>query len=318
MQSLPRWRSVLILRNSVNFSSTQFAFVHSTPIWNEKWKKKWNSVSSLLLHSLSRFIFSSCCSCFSCILVQFAFQDFKRGQHPSKNYARYVIREKRADAKRALRSLLFNCESIGDAFENEERASGWDTNTGSNSNNSTKKGRSKSDSRRAQKIHNHRMRRKITKLGSDKADICLGKLRKGLLSEDEDDYPETLFHATFGNKWYTWSFNPWTRSSQSSTTGFKWRETFHHTNDKQEEQEETDETHCEYEIFNFGSHSDRAILGLPLKGPLKKEDVKNAFHLSALKWHPDKHQGPSQAAAEEKFKECVNAYKSLCSALTAA
>lgn len=272
MQSVPRWRSVLILRNSVHFSSTQFASFHSTAICNEKWKKKWNS-------------------------------DFRRGQHPSKNYARYVIREKRADAKRALRSLLFNCESIGAAFENEERASGWDTDTGSNSNNSTKKGRSKSDSRRAQKIHNHRMRR---------------KLRKGLLSEDEDDYPETLFHATFGNKWYTWSFNPWTRSSQSSTTGFKWRETFHHTNDEQEEQEETDETQCEYEIFNVGSRSDRAVLGLPLKGPLKKEDVKNAFRLSALKWHPDKHQGPSQAAAEEKFKECVNAYKSLCSAVTAA
>ncbi|KAJ8551637.1 hypothetical protein K7X08_021652 [Anisodus acutangulus] len=63
----------------------------------------------------------------------------------------------------------------------------------------------------------------------------------------------------------------------------------------------------------FGSYSERAILGLPPRGPLKIEDVKNAFRLSALKWHPDKHQGPSQAAAEEKFKSCVTAYKSLCS-----
>ncbi|PNX79985.1 heat shock protein binding, partial [Trifolium pratense] len=42
------------------------------------------------------------------------------------------------------------------------------------------------------------------------------------------------------------------------------------------------------------SSSDRTILGLPPTGPLKIEDVKIAYHLSALKRHPDKHQGPSQ------------------------
>ncbi|KAJ6744409.1 CHAPERONE DNAJ-DOMAIN SUPERFAMILY PROTEIN-RELATED [Salix purpurea] len=40
-----------------------------------------------------------------------------------------------------------------------------------------------------------------------------------------------------------------------------------------------------------------------------------SFRLSALKWHPDKHQGASQAAAGERFKLCVDAYKSLCDAL---
>ncbi|KAK7316980.1 hypothetical protein RJT34_00835 [Clitoria ternatea] len=69
-------------------------------------------------------------------------------------------------------------------------------------------------------------------------------------------------------------------------------------------------------IPHLGSGSDRTILGLPPTGPLKIEDVKNAFRLSALKWHPDKHQGPSQAIAEEKFKLCVNAYKTLCNALS--
>ncbi|KAJ6754702.1 CHAPERONE DNAJ-DOMAIN SUPERFAMILY PROTEIN [Salix purpurea] len=63
------------------------------------------------------------------------------------------------------------------------------------------------------------------------------------------------------------------------------------------------------------SHSDRTVLGLPPTGPLKIEDVKNAFRLSALKWHPDKHQDASLAVAEEKFKLCVNAYKSICDAL---
>ncbi|KAL5145889.1 hypothetical protein HKD37_06G015830 [Glycine soja] len=69
-------------------------------------------------------------------------------------------------------------------------------------------------------------------------------------------------------------------------------------------------------IPRLGSCSDRTVLGLPPTGPLKIEDVKNAFQLSALKWHPDKHQGPSQAMAEEKFKLCVNAYKTLCNALS--
>ncbi|RZC07614.1 hypothetical protein D0Y65_014744, partial [Glycine soja] len=63
-------------------------------------------------------------------------------------------------------------------------------------------------------------------------------------------------------------------------------------------------------------HMQGTVLGLPPTGPLKIEDVKNAFQLSALKWHPDKHQGPSQAMAEEKFKLCVNAYKTLCNALS--
>ncbi|KAJ6761505.1 CHAPERONE DNAJ-DOMAIN SUPERFAMILY PROTEIN [Salix koriyanagi] len=75
------------------------------------------------------------------------------------------------------------------------------------------------------------------------------------------------------------------------------------------------ETESDNASYSVGSHSDRTILGLPLTGPLKIEDVKNAFRLSALKWHPDKHQGASQAAAGERFKLCVDAYKSLCDAL---
>ncbi|EPS64579.1 hypothetical protein M569_10202, partial [Genlisea aurea] len=65
-----------------------------------------------------------------------------------------------------------------------------------------------------------------------------------------------------------------------------------------------------------GYYMDRKILGLPTAGPLYVNDVKAAFRESALKWHPDKHQGPSQGDAEEKFKKCVSAYKSLCSALS--
>ncbi|KNA25290.1 hypothetical protein SOVF_007770 [Spinacia oleracea] len=143
--------------------------------------------------------------------------------------------------------------------------------------------------------------------------LHLGKFRKGYLSEDDDEHPEPLFQASFGNKWYSWSREG---TSQRSTPGFDWRDSFHHTSYRQKEWKTANEPDSEDEVFNVGLRSDRAVLGLPQNGPLTLKDVKNAFHLSALKWHPDKHQGSLQAAAEEKFKLCVNAYKSLCSAVS--
>ncbi|KHN07432.1 Chaperone protein DnaJ [Glycine soja] len=61
--------------------------------------------------------------------------------------------------------------------------------------------------------------------------------------------------------------------------------------------------------------SDRLALGLSVSGPLKLEDVKNAYRPCALKWHPDRHQGSSKAVAEEKFELCSAAYQSLCDSL---
>ncbi|VFQ74085.1 unnamed protein product [Cuscuta campestris] len=58
--------------------------------------------------------------------------------------------------------------------------------------------------------------------------------------------------------------------------------------------------------------SQRLALGLNASGPLNLEDVKNAYRSCALKWHPDRHQGPSKVVAEEKFKACSSAYQSLC------
>uniref|UniRef100_A0A0R0JH39 J domain-containing protein n=1 Tax=Glycine max TaxID=3847 RepID=A0A0R0JH39_SOYBN len=147
---------------------------------------------------------------------------------------------------------------------------------------------------------------------------------KQTFNEDFDGHPEQIFQATFGNKWYTWSFNNWSGfSSEHSTSGFEWRE---HSNRTNKWKNESDIEHDDDDDSCVGSCSDRTVLGLPPTGPLKIEDVKNAFQLSALKWHPDKHQGPSQvslkysfdqfAMAEEKFKLCVNAYKTLCNALS--
>lgn len=144
------------------------------------------------------------------------------------------------------------------------------------------------------------------------------KRRKNFFEDfdDDDDDPGRHFQATFGNRSYSWSFKSWEESfSQSQTNGFEWREDSNSRNKwRTPSDDESDDD--DDEPYIIGSNLDRITLGLPVNGPLKIDEVKHAFRLSALKWHPDKHQGPSQALAEEKFKVCVSAYKSLCNALS--
>lgn len=230
--------------------------------------------------------------------------DFARGgQQPSKNYIRYATRQKRADTKKALKDLLLNSGSSRFSFQDKGPAWNIDE-TENQSDNCGDRGRSKSSSRRAGKSHQKKMKRKF---------------RRESFCEDLDDHPEMVFQATFGNRWYTWSFNSrHSFSFENVSSGFQWREDFNCGNRRTREWETASEAESDDESIRIGSVSDRKMLGLPTTGPLKIEDVKNAFRLSALKWHPDKHQGPSQSMAEEKFKLCVDAYKSLCSALSAA
>ncbi|CAO2831031.1 unnamed protein product [Amaranthus hypochondriacus] len=316
MQTIPRWRTLLISRNSIAFSSTQFAYLHSTPICNEKIKRKSDFKGG---NQNSRD----------------GNQSFKGAQQSSKNHIRFLTRQKRADTKKALWNLVDKYVVSGTPIRNDVPFSKASDSISQNAKNvnssktSTKKGRfknvvcpkspkkkahvfrdsysstpskkrnAKKDS--AEKINKHRMKRMYQKRHA---------------SNDDDEHPETVFHATFGDRAYTWSFNSWTGSSQRSTPRFDWGEFFHRTSDQQQRWQASHESDSENEVCDVGLRSERVILGLPQNGVLKLKDVKNAFHLSALKWHPDKHQGPSQAAAEEKFKLCVSAYNSLCSALS--
>lgn len=270
---IPRWRNLSMIKNSLISSTpaaTHFASFHSTPTSFHKWENKWKS-------------------------------DIRGGQEPTKNHIRYATRQKRADAKRALKDLLF--KSGCSNFLDEERHSSCYAKQEGQSYSSNKKGRSKFSSHSAEKIHHHKLKR---------------KLRRKSFSEDFDDDPEPMFKATFGNKWYSWSFNSGHESSfQNSTSGFERREQSSWKS-RTKRWESQSATESDDDSFAVGSRSDRTILGLPPTGPIKIEDVKNAFRLSALKWHPDKHQGPSQAMAEEKFKLCANAYRSLCSAFSPA
>lgn len=132
--------------------------------------------------------------------------------------------------------------------------------------------------------------------------------------EEDDDDVETIFKSAFGgNRFYFWSFINdenlhWWGSTSSDTNGYgrygKWRFSSY------------DEYDSSSECGNLETESsDRMALGLGASGPLKLEDVKNAYRACALKWHPDRHHGSSKVVAEEKFKLCSAAYQSLCDKL---
>ncbi|KAH6822606.1 Chaperone DnaJ-domain superfamily protein [Perilla frutescens var. hirtella] len=98
------------------------------------------------------------------------------------------------------------------------------------------------------------------------------------------------------------------KSKRSNWTFRRWEERSEWTGNS----EKNSRTESQDKSFSLETFGDRKILGLPTSGHLKIEDVKAAFRSSALKWHPDRHQGSARAAAEQKFKHCVDAYKSLC------
>ncbi|KAI4348781.1 hypothetical protein L6164_009460 [Bauhinia variegata] len=135
--------------------------------------------------------------------------------------------------------------------------------------------------------------------------------RRGFCDDDFDI--EDAFRSAFGgNRFFYWSFvnegNPqWRSSGQYSYYEKSW-------NWRQQSEEEYDFS-SESDSSDSDLASDRLALGLSASGPLKHEDVKNAYRACALKWHPDRHQGSSKAMAEEKFKLCSAAYQSLCDKL---
>ncbi|KAG6744769.1 hypothetical protein POTOM_051407 [Populus tomentosa] len=144
-----------------------------------------------------------------------------------------------------------------------------------------------------------------------------GKKGSHFCEEDTAD-GDNFFRSTFGgNRYFYWSFvsdeDPqWKSSSDyhSYSYGKNWR---YRVEEDYDCSSESDSDDLESNIA-----SDRLALGLRAHGPLKLEDVKNAYRSCALKWHPDRHQGSSKAVAEEKFKLCSAAYQSLCDKLTAA
>ncbi|XP_058090846.1 uncharacterized protein LOC131237194 [Magnolia sinica] len=207
----------------------------------------------------------------------------ERGQQPSKNHIRYATRQKRADSRKALKDLLFNSTSSKLSFQDEDMT--WTADEPISRNAEGKQPRAKKSARNSKSRNNGNKRRH----------------RYENFSDDYDGHPETIFQATFGGRCCTWSFKSWEDSHfQNSIPGFEWRYDSNWTSDRRRVWE-TSETNDDDQGV-IGSYSDRTMLGLPPTGPLKTEDVKSAFHASALKWHPDKHQGPSQEKSHGDIK----------------
>ncbi|KAJ7971437.1 DnaJ domain containing protein [Quillaja saponaria] len=115
------------------------------------------------------------------------------------------------------------------------------------------------------------------------------------------------------NRFFYWSFineedSQWRNSARYSSyhgRSWNWR---HQREGEYDSSPESDSADSDLA-------SNRQALGLSASGPLKLEDVKNAYQACAIKWHPDRHYGSSKVVAEEKFKLCSAAYQSLCDKL---
>lgn len=224
-------------------------------------------------------------------------------QPPSKDHIRFTTRQKNSDSKKALNNLLFNGGFSKTSSKAEEpiiinRFKGRDVDG------TQQKRQPKAFTNHAGKSYHKKIKRR--------------NKRRNFSDEDTYPDPETVFRATFGEKQYTWSFAN-NFFSGDAASGFEGSAESDRSSRRKRGWASSSESEPDEEDFTCtlgGTHSDRKILGLPPTGPLTMEDVKNAFRLSALKWHPDKHQGSSQEMAEEKFKLCVDAYKSLCAAIS--
>ncbi|KAF9601588.1 hypothetical protein IFM89_020504, partial [Coptis chinensis] len=188
-------------------------------------------------------------------------------------------------------------------------------------------------------VYEIRQRRADAKKALNDFIFSRGNRRRKKFCADSDEESDNVFRATFGNRCYTWSFRDWDEPSfQTSSAEFEWRDQSRWNKNRRrvwDSASDIDDDDVDDKSCIVGSYSDRMVLGLPPTGPLKIDFVKSTFRSLALKWHPDKHQGPSQvrlyflcvlficqddrwhtiAQAEEKFKQCVNAYKALCNAL---
>lgn len=90
------------------------------------------------------------------------------------------------------------------------------------------------------------------------------------------DSSENVFRTTFRPRGCTWSY--WSSRdsfSENSTAGFEWKE--HPKKSSYRRQHDSDiesETDSDHENYAEGMYSERKLLGLPTRGPLKIEDVK--------------------------------------------
>ncbi|KAK9069203.1 hypothetical protein SSX86_013319 [Deinandra increscens subsp. villosa] len=122
--------------------------------------------------------------------------------------------------------------------------------------------------------------------------------------DEEEDGPKF-----WGSQWNSSAHYKYKRAS--------WFDEEEEYDDSQSSSWSKSHTSSESQRLEIDLSKDRIALGLSGSGPLTLEHVKKAYRDCALKWHPDRHDGPSKVIAEEKFKACNSAYQSLCDNLGA-
>lgn len=197
-------------------------------------------------------------------------------------HIRFNVREKRSDAKSALKKILLNggpCQERSNK-QTRQHKGGGKSKVRSGFGNSPN-----SKSNRWQDWRNF----------------------------DEDDCTDTPSGSYGGKTSFTWYWPVENDDDLGNSSGFQWREEPRSNKSRERVWNESDvdeeEEPCRDDLKSY-----RITLGLPALGPLKLDHVKSAFRTSALKWHPDKHQGSSQPQAEDKFRRCVEAYNALAGA----
>lgn len=285
MQSLSSKRNAI---NNPILSGLRAAFIHSTALSQAKWKDKWGSDA----HSTSN-----------------PSKDADSRSDPSKQYGKYAKRVKRAEARRILRGIHSMNMSAKVLFqEGVSSCDAWRKKNGKTLfNESTPKNHNN------QAHPNRRIRKKASINRSSHTTERVKDSRRRIRKSkgphfhwDSDDREERIFESIFQGRSFYWMSGDlhdvkWRTSWGFNRRGWnKYSETYASDN----------------EAPSIGAVSDRIALGLAPSGPLTLEDVKQAFRMSALKWHPDRNEGPSKVLAEEKFKRCGAAYKSLCDAFS--
>uniref|UniRef100_A0A0D6R4G7 J domain-containing protein n=1 Tax=Araucaria cunninghamii TaxID=56994 RepID=A0A0D6R4G7_ARACU len=255
------------------------ACLHSTAPSQAKWRNKWSS-------------------------------EVHGSTDPLKKYGKYEKRILRAEANKALKRLQNMKMPPRKSFQaGMPKWNAWrkqNQQTWSNESywkNSTNQANSKGKNRHnARTNHSARTAERVykRKRKSNHPQFCW----------DSDDPDERIFEMRFGGRSFYWSFSDWDDLKWQST----WRSTWQYNRTHREEYSDSDVS--DDVTPPTGSASDRKTLGLAPHGPLKLEDVKQAFRECALKWHPDRNPGPSKVIAEEKFKRCGAAYKALCDAFS--
>lgn len=268
-------------RNAISnpiLSGLRAAFIHSTAPSQAKWKNKWGSEA----HSR---------------------------KDPSKEYGKYSKRVKRAEAKRILRGLHSMNMSAKVLFQ--EGVSSWDAWRKKNGKTLINENNSKGHNNQAHMKKRIRQKASINRSSqtTERVKDYKRRMRKSKgprFHWDDDDRDERVFQAAFGGRKFYWISGDWNELRWRTSWEFNWRGRKNYSENYASDDEAP----------SIGSVSDRIALGLAPNGPLTLEDVKQAFRMSALKWHPDRNEGPSKVIAEEKFKRCGAAYKSLCNAFS--